>query len=131
MNKGRSVLVESSGGLPVAPLIDVVLLLLIFFMLVSRYLPPTLTVTLPEAAASQFEDRAAVTLSIDSGGRLSVDGQLTAWEDLALRLAEHEPATQVRVAADRAVEYEYVIRALDAAAQAGLSHVALETVVTR
>ena len=42
----RSVLVESGGGLPVAPLVDVVLLLLIFFMLVSRYLPPSLQVTL-------------------------------------------------------------------------------------
>jgi biopolymer transport protein ExbD len=124
-------LVDSSGGLPVAPLVDVVLLLLIFYMLVSRYLPPTLAVSLPEASTAQHEHSPSVSLSIDRQGRLSMDGRLTEWDDLALLLAEYEPSTRLRIAADKAVDYEYVVRALDAAAQAGLVRIALETVTGR
>lgn len=123
----RPVLVESTGGLPVAPLVDVVLLLLIFFMLVSRYLPPSLQVTLPEATAAQVSDQPAVILGIDADGRLSVDGKLSDWESLPHYLAGREPETQVRIAADKAADYDFIVRALDAAAQAGLARIALET----
>ena len=122
----KPVLVESGGGLPVAPLIDVVLLLLIFFMLISRYLPPSLTVKLPEAGAAQVSDRPAVVLGIDAAGRLSVDGRLTDWPSLPHLLAGRDPETEVRIGADKTADYDYVVRALDAAAQAGLTHIALE-----
>jgi biopolymer transport protein ExbD len=124
----RSVLVESGGGLPVAPLIDVVLLLLIFFMLVSRYLPPSLQVTLPEASAAVADSQLAITLSIDNTGRLSFNGALTQWNELPRLLAGRDPETQVRIAADKTADYDYVVQALDAAAQANLTHIALETV---
>jgi len=120
-------LVESGGGLPVAPLIDVVLLLLIFFMLISHYLPPSLQVTLPEASAAITDSQPAIALSIDSDGHLSVDGNLTQWIELPALLAARDPATQVRIAADKTVDYDYVVQALDAAAQANLTHIALET----
>ncbi len=120
-------LVESGGGLPVAPLIDVVLLLLIFFMLISRYLPPSLQVTLPEASAAITDSQVAVALSIDNAGQLSVNGNLTQWSELPALLAARDPATQVRTAADKTVDYDYVVQALDAAAQANLTHIALET----
>jgi biopolymer transport protein ExbD len=120
--------VESGGGLPVAPLIDVVLLLLIFFMLVSRYLPPSLQVTLPEASAAVADSQLAITLSIDNTGRLSFNGALTQWNELPRLLAGRDPETQVRIAADKTADYDYVVQALDAAAQANLTHIALETV---
>ncbi|MBN2080708.1 biopolymer transporter ExbD [bacterium] len=123
----RSILVDSGGGLPVAPLIDVVLLLLIFFMLVSRYLPPSLSVTLPEASAARVTDLPAVMISIEHDGRLVVDGQPSDWGSLSHILAGRDAETQVRIAADKTVDYDYIVRALDAAAQAGLTHIALET----
>lgn len=123
----KSMLIDSVEGLPVAPLIDVVLLLLIFFILVSRYLPPSLLVTLPEAASAQVVDQPAVMLSIDSTGRLSVNGEMRDWQSLPHELAGLAVETQVRIAADKTVDYDYVVRALDAAAQAGLTRIALET----
>jgi biopolymer transport protein ExbD len=123
----RSLLVEGGGGLPVAPLIDCVMLLLIFFMLISRYLAPSLQVTLPEAAAASTTDQPAVSLSIDSEGRLSLDGQMILWDELPDRLQGRDPETLVRIGADRTVDYDYVIKAMDAAAGASLTHIALET----
>jgi biopolymer transport protein ExbD len=125
----RSVLVESGGGLPVAPLIDVVFLLLIFFMLISRYLPPSLAVTLPEASQAALDtEPPVVVVSISRDGGLSVDGEVLDWDALAPRLMlVEDTTTQVRIAADREVDYSYVVSALDAAASAGLRRVALET----
>ncbi len=127
MRGQRNYLVESGGGLPVAPLIDCVMLLLIFFMLISRYLAPSLQVTLPEAAAATPEDKPSVSLSIDSDGILSLDGQVILWDELPARLDGRDPETLVRIAADRTVDYEFVVQAMDAAASASLTHIALET----
>lgn len=125
--RSGSYLVESGAALAVAPLVDVVLLLLIFFMLVSRYLPPTLSVTLPEAATATMVDRPAVSVSIDVEGRLTVDGRELKWDALPGALSGRDERTQVRIAADRATDYDYVVRVMDTAAAAGLVHIALET----
>jgi biopolymer transport protein ExbD len=117
---------EGVYGFPVIPMIDVMLNLLIFFMLISRYLPPALSVTLPEASNAIPEDRMAISLAIDSEGALVVDGQPANWEELPGLLNGKDPETQVRIGADRTVDYDYVVKAMDAAASAGLVHVALE-----
>jgi biopolymer transport protein ExbD len=124
--KQRSFMLEPSGGFPMTPMIDIVLQLLIFFMLISRYLPPTLNVELPQASSAVAQDRPALSIAIDAEGRLSVDGRDTVWDGLSAMLAGRDPETVVRISADRQVDYAYVVRALDAAAQASLPHVALE-----
>jgi biopolymer transport protein ExbD len=120
-------ILSSSAGLPMTPMIDVVLLLLIFFMLISRYLPPSLNVALPQAASAAVDDRPAVAISVDVQGRLAVDGTSVPWEQLPGLLEGRDPATQVRIAADRGTDYDFVVQAMDAAGKAGLVHIALET----
>lgn len=124
--KARPFMLEPSGGFPMTPMIDIVLQLLIFFMLISRYLPPTLNVTLPEASTAAPVERPAVSIAIDATGRLLVDGVDTVWDGLPAMLAGRDPETVVRIAADKSADYDYVARALDAAAQANLPHIALE-----
>lgn len=121
-----SFLLESGGGFPMTPMIDIVFNLLIFFMLISRYLPPTLNVTLPEAATAQPSERPSISISIDSEGQVNLDGALLDWEALPAALSGRDPETQVRIAADSSVDYQYVVRALDACAKSSLTHVALE-----
>lgn len=122
-----SYLLEPAGGFPVIPMIDVMLNLLIFFMLISRYLPPSLNVALPQAASASVDDRPAIAISVDVKGALAVDGQPQTWEALPELLSGKDPATQVRIAADRGTDYDYVVKAMDAAGKAGLVHIALET----
>jgi biopolymer transport protein ExbD len=124
--RGRYLL-EPAGTFPVIPMIDVMLNLLIFFMLISRYLPPALELTLPQAAASQPTSSDAVHIAIERGGALSVDGAPAQWDELSGLLQGQGPETPVHIAADKDASYDYVVRALDAAAQAGLSRIALET----
>src|SRR5690606_31504467 len=42
--------------IPLAPLIDVVFLLLVFFMLITRFLNPTIDLTLPQSSTAQIND---------------------------------------------------------------------------
>lgn len=124
----RALLVESGAGLPVAPMVDVVLLLLIFFMLITRFLPPTLNITLPESSTAHTDDRPSISLAISRAGELSVDGETFSWEALPRLFDGRDPRTLVRVAADKGTDYGYIIKALDTAAAAGLVNIALETV---
>jgi biopolymer transport protein ExbD len=130
--RGRrsSYLLEPAGSFPVIPMIDVMLNLLIFFMLISRYLPPALELTLPQAANAQPTSSDAVRISIQQGGTLAVDGTPAQWAVLPDLLSGHSAETPVHIAADKSVDYDYIVKALDAAAQAGLQRIALETTQT-
>lgn len=132
--RGRgNYLMQGSSGFPVIPMIDVIFNLLLFFMLISRNLPPALSVALPQAdAATPTDNPPAIAMSINAEGQLMLDGDITEWDQLGPMLKDiaAKPdggSTQVRIAADKEVDYDYVVRALDAAAQAGLTNVALET----
>jgi biopolymer transport protein ExbD len=121
-----SFLLESGGGFPMTPMIDIVFNLLIFFMLISRYMPPALSLTLPEAASAAPSDKASISISINALGALNLDGALLDWSALGEALAGEDPRTQVRIAADSTADYSYVVKALDACARAGLTQIALE-----
>jgi biopolymer transport protein ExbD len=122
---------EPAGTFPVIPMIDVILNLLIFFLLISRYLPDALSVDLPRADSGSPTDRSEILIAIDANGDVQLNGEAQAWDDLSGRLAQWDVDTVVHIAADSATRYDFVVRALDAAGSAGLPHIALETVTDR
>jgi biopolymer transport protein ExbD len=129
--KGKDYLLEPGRGFPVIQMIDILMLLLVFFMLMNRSLPPSLSVALPEASTSKEDDRGAVAVAIDITGQVTVDGVLTEWDLLPGQLTGRDPETLVRIAADRGTDYDYIVKAMDAAAQAHLKNIALETMLVR
>jgi biopolymer transport protein ExbD len=123
----RSVLLPEAHGFPVIPMIDVMLNLLIFFMLISHYMQPTLEVSLPEASSGVPIEHPDIAIAVDADGNLEVDGQGAEWDALPQRLQGTDPQTYVRISADEQTPYDYIVQVMDAAAQANLSHIALET----
>ncbi|SCZ67763.1 ExbD/TolR family protein [Thiohalomonas denitrificans] len=117
------------------PLIDVVFLLLIFFMVSTTFERKTeISVELPEATGEQQElEQKVVEVTIDAEGHYYVDGQElinTQLETLkrALRKAAgdaEEP--QLILSADRKATHESVISAMDAARQVGLYNMTFAT----
>lgn len=119
-----------------APLIDVVFLLLIFFMVSTTFTRNTeITVDLPEATATpQDQERATVDLIIDVEGRYFIGGQMlvnrqteTLRRALEEEVAESESGATVLISADAQTPHQAVITAMDAARQAGVVHVSLAT----
>jgi biopolymer transport protein ExbD len=118
------------------PLIDVVFLLLIFFMVSTTFdRNARLKVSLPEASAKmQQQQDTPIVLTIDAKGKYFInDRQVvnTTLETLkaALQKTVGDDTEQMLVLrADGSTPHQAVVRAMDAAAQIGLTHLSIATV---
>ncbi len=116
---------RSNPSIQLAPLIDVLLLLLIFFIVSSTFrMQQGIEMKLPQA-----ENADAVTLTnrlvlgIDAQGRMVLNGVPTTPEDLPGQLADVKkamPDVKLELRADESVPYGAIIRAVDAARKAGI-----------
>jgi biopolymer transport protein ExbD len=120
----------------ITALIDVVFLLLIFFMVSTTFeRQALLKVDLPEA--SQVEDRSeapeSLELVIDSEGRMYLnDRRLVDSDERTIRAAIQEAAGDDRnlplvLRADRMTPHHFVVTAMDVAAQLGFSNLSIAT----
>ncbi|MYD44358.1 MAG: biopolymer transporter ExbD [Gammaproteobacteria bacterium] len=122
-------------GIEIAPLIDIVFILLIFFVVTSTFIRESeLEIELPttvSASASGFEDSIEINISASNDIRIggavvteptveAVAAQLRAFTDVTTN-------RRVIVRADAAAQHQTVVRALDAANLLGLSQVNLIT----
>ena len=119
----------------VTSLIDVVLLLLIFFMVSTRFVDQSrLNLTLPSSSA-QKADKLPFSIEIALGhdGKVAVGGQALPQPSVpALRRALQEAAGEhkdpvIVINADRETGFQRVVDALDAARQAGFPRVTFPT----
>lgn len=115
----------------VTSLIDVVFLLLIFFVVTSTFLErPGLDLSLPEASSTEAATREEVTVQLEAEGRILVDGEpieLAALsESLEARLGETETG-RVVLEADERVPHGRVVGVMDAARLAGASGIVVAT----
>lgn len=113
------------------PLIDVIFMLLIFFMLTTTFVHDrTLNVTLP-VSSQGTEKRAPVkdhVIEIAQDGRIAIDGKILGADEILPVLkgiaADQQP---VVVWADADVVNQKVITVLDLARKAGITKVGLGT----
>ena len=121
------------------PLIDVVFLLLIFFMVSTTFdRHAKLKVELPEASAKteqQLED--PVVISIDAKGNYFIDDRQvvnTQLETLKIALqktvADKKDVSLV-LRADAKTPHQSVVRAMDAASQLGLTRLSIATIESK
>tara|TARA_B100001245_G_scaffold236693_1_gene230070 strand:+ start:2078 stop:2506 length:429 start_codon:yes stop_codon:yes gene_type:complete len=119
------------------PLIDIVFLLLIFFMVSTTFTKENhLSLTLPEAQASAAgETPEGVDILITANGEFSVNGKslINSQPDTLKRaitsvMEEMGTATpSVTITADAKATHESVVRAMDAAGQLGLVNLSITT----
>jgi biopolymer transport protein ExbD len=125
------------GVLELTPLIDVIFLLLIFFMVSTSFVVNReITIKLPEStsAASESNDQQLIML-IDAAGGFLVAGNLyrdTSVEALAEVLrgqlgGQTADRVSIRLDVDQATDYRFVIKAMDVCRAAGISDVRLNT----
>ncbi|RMH60575.1 MAG: biopolymer transporter ExbD [Zetaproteobacteria bacterium] len=114
------------------PLIDIVFLLLVFFMLTAHFVKDErLDVQLPESeSALSDEDDAAIELVLDRQNRVYLDDTQVPLAELAerLRLALRSRSNKhVKLRGDRGTNLRHVVAVLDAAKKAGASGVDIVT----
>ncbi len=116
------------------PLIDVVFLLLIFFMVSTSFTTQTqLAVDLPEAEGEPAATNSLrLELTISAAGIFQLNGAEVPAEPQALRKALRAAAGERRdipltVAADGGAAHRHVVMALDVASQLGLAQLTIAT----
>jgi biopolymer transport protein ExbD len=111
-----------SARLDMAPLIDVVFLLLIFFMLTSSFLQPSIPLALPQAAAADEPPPAPVFVSVDESGLVYVNQEPVARAEFIAKLGAvlaGRADQTVNFRGDRTMPYEVFVALMAEARQAG------------
>lgn len=122
-------------GINLTPLIDVVFLLLIFFMVSTTFTRETqLSIDLPQAEGEPRETvQNEIEILIDESGRYRVNGRpLTDNRMRTLQAAIYKIATgdttlPMTITADAQTSHEAVVKAMDAAGQMGFVHLSITT----
>ncbi|MHB1397442.1 MAG: ExbD/TolR family protein [Trichloromonadaceae bacterium] len=122
--------VRERKGLDLTPMLDVVFLLLIFFMLTSIFAKPLLPLDLPEAATGQVATEPEVTVSIGRDGTVYINedeilpGQLV---QLLTGLFAGKVERAISLRADQGVPFGQVVEIMDLAKQAGAENISVVT----
>lgn len=116
------------------PLIDVVFLLLIFFMVSTTFTKETqLKVDLPQATTDQVAQVDMLEIIIKADGSFAInDKALVNAQPKTLRAAllkesDGDLATPLKISADASTPHQAVITAMDVAANLGFSQLSLTT----
>ncbi len=119
------------------PLIDVVFLLLIFFMVSTSFSELTqLVVDLPEAEGAPASADTAVLLVVDEAGNMTLDGEPVPNDAHGLSAAIGERLSGntdilVTLSADAMTPHQYVVTAMNVAAQLNITRLTIATENTR
>lgn len=114
------------------PMVDVVFLLLIFFMISTTFVEtPGLTINLPKASLQQVTQEAReVRVYLRADGTIYMEKEQVNSKQLMERLqslGETAPETRFLLMADKEVRHGRVVGIMDAAKQAGFTKLAIAT----
>lgn len=115
----------------ITPLIDVVFLLLIFFMTSTVFKKDELALllSLPKATKGESAESPAKSLFIElSASEVAIDGKKTTFEELEITFKNLKKKTDlIDLRIDKEVRYERVVKLLDLLKKNDLSNISLIT----
>ncbi len=115
----------------IAPLVDIIFLLLIFFMLSSNFITPKLKMELPKALFEEKLEKVDLVVTVDSKNRIfinknEIDPEKTdfqkALEEKMAALGKYD----VIFRGDKEIGYETFVKILDIAKAAGATSFSVE-----
>jgi len=117
--------------LDIAPLIDIVFLLLVFFMLTSTFLvPEAIELELPESSSAVITEITPITVALNAAGELALNGDAIPLEQLRTAIepliAENSDVA-ITLKSDAHTEVQQLLKVMDEIRAAGGSNVALAT----
>jgi len=116
-------------------LVDVLLLLLIFFMISTTFTKHSqLSISLPQATGQpQDQPKKPLEIVITATGHYSINDRALTANDLnvikaaMMEVAAGDTSMPLIITADANTPHQYVVRAMDAAGQLGFVHLSLTT----
>ena len=123
---------RSSAVINIRSLIDVVLLLLIFFMLTTRFVEqPGMKLDLPESQSGESGDIDENTIYISSDGQVSLNDETLSIDQLQEKLKTLVDTASVEnaivIKADRSIDHGTVVKIMDKTRLAGFQKLIIAT----
>ena len=125
--------IQESPRVDLTPMIDVVFLLLIFFMISKTFVErPGLQIDLPAGSADQIKsDARELQVFLARDGTIYLQQQQVTFEELLARLGEYSPQQAKKMIfllmADKSALHGQVVELMDAAKLAGFGQLAIAT----
>lgn len=121
---------ELISEINVTPLVDIVLVLLIVLMVTSSYLVnKSISVELPKAATGEATTP-TLSISIDSEGKLYLDGTMIQAAELQPRIRtayQNDPEVKAVISADGRVQHSQVVTVIDTLRREKINKFAINT----
>lgn len=125
---------DDSQGVRIAPLIDIVFLLLIFFLVATTFYEAEKDITIRLAAATEGQERGTVpdlvTVNITEAGALIVNQRLYTLDQLETHLKDarqRNPNVAAILRCDRRARHADFVGALNVCERTGVSRVSVAT----
>lgn len=121
---------RSSEEINIAPLIDMMFILLIFFIVTTTFVKDLkIDIERPGAATAERADVRAIRVAVDRGGTVYVDGQqVHTWmvQSRVRDLLSENPDRPVLVISDRRLETGRTVEVVDQCRMAGAKNVGVD-----
>lgn len=125
---------QEKPHLDIAPLVDMVFLLLIFFLLSSDFIEPMIKMELPKAFFEEKLEKVDLVVTASSNNKIYINRDEVTLKDLKVKLEEKMVSLgkyDVVFNGDRSIGYELFVEILDIAKQAGATSFSVEHEVNR
>jgi len=128
--------IQRRARIEILPLIDIVFLLLVFFIyaMLSMAIHRGIPVNLPVSSSSSIEKELVLSVTIKESGEILVDNDRTPLKGLALllkRRAKGQESPGVLLFTDRKVSCQLLVKVLDQIRTAGINRISLQTTMER
>lgn len=120
---------RAASGIDLAPLIDCVFLLLIFFMLSSSFLQPAIPLELPNSTSRETPDPNRIVISINENEELFVNDTPVTVATLGATLTDltgGDTSQPILFRGDRTIRYERFIDVVTESRKAGFRQLSLQ-----
>jgi biopolymer transport protein ExbD len=122
---------ETQAEIQMTPLIDMVFILLMFFIVTASFVSETgLDIQRPQASSSQALPPETIPVTLDAAGQITIDGRKASLFSIRAfleRRLRSRPGLAVVMVADKAVSIDRVVRVMDEVRAAGIDRIALAT----
>jgi len=120
---------EEDVTIDITPMLDVVFIMLIFFIVTSNFVKETgIEVNSPNAATASIKEKANILIAIDQDNIVWVDQRpvdIRRLSPLIERLHSENPQGSIVIQADKESKTDWLIKVMDAARSAGVSDIAI------